>query len=341
MKKLRVAFDERSYDILIKKGSLSSMAELFEIKNKHAFVITDSGVPKEYAEAVASGFNNAYIYTVNQGEGSKSLEAYGKVMAKMLELELTRKDICIAVGGGVVGDLSGFAASTYMRGIDFYNVPTTTLSMVDSSIGGKTAINHGGVKNIVGAFYQPKGVLIDTDTLKTLDRRQWASGIAESIKMALTSDAEFFETLENDVSLVDEIEDIIIRSLMIKKSVVEEDEREGGIRKILNFGHTYGHAVEAAEEMHGMYHGECVAIGMIAVTEGKIKERLVSLLKKYSLPTEYKDESGRAFDFIAKDKKRNGNKIDIILVPKIGKYEIKPMTTEEFIDLIKKGEQKR
>lgn len=337
MKKLEVSLGERSYNILIDKGSITNMASLFGIGHKRAFIVTDSGVPKEYAEAVASGFNSSYIYTINEGEESKSIKTFGEVLAKMLEFGMTRVDVCVAVGGGVVGDLCGFAAASYMRGVDFYNVPTTTLSMVDSSIGGKTAVNHCGVKNIVGAFYQPKGILIDTDTLATLDKRQWASGLSESIKMAMTSDKELFEILEGQEDIYANIEDIVIRSLMIKKAVVEADEREGGIRKILNFGHTYGHAVEADAELRGYYHGECVAIGMVAVSSGKVKDRLVAVLNKYSLPTEYKDDDGRALAFISKDKKCKGDKIDIILVPEIGKYEIKSMEIEEFAKLIKTG----
>ncbi len=337
MKKLEVSLGERSYNILIDKGSIANMASLYGIGHKRAFIVTDSGVPKEYAEAVASGFNSSYIYTINEGEESKSIKTFGEVLAKMLEFGMTRVDVCVAVGGGVVGDLCGFAAASYMRGVDFYNVPTTTLSMVDSSIGGKTAVNHCGVKNIVGAFYQPKGVLIDTDTLATLDKRQWTSGLAESIKMAMTSDKELFEMLEEQEDIYANIEDIVIRSLMIKRAVVEADEREGGIRKILNFGHTYGHAVEADAELKGYYHGECVAIGMVAVSSGEVKDRLIAVLNKYSLPTEYKDDDGRALAFISKDKKCKGDKIDIILVPEIGKYEIKSMEIEEFAKLIKTG----
>ena len=337
MKKLEVAFADRSYNILIEKGSIANMASLFEIGHKRAFIITDSGVPKEYAEAVASGFTNSYIYTVSSGEESKSINTFGEVLSKMVEFGMTRVDVCIAVGGGVVGDLSGFIAASYMRGIDFYNVPTTTLSMVDSSIGGKTAINHSGIKNIVGAFYQPKGVLIDIDTLKTLDDRQWASGLAESIKMAMTSDKELFEIFEKQSDIHSNIEEIILRSLMIKKAVVEADEREGGLRKILNFGHTYGHAVEADAEMKGYYHGECVAIGMVAVSYGEVRDRLISVLNKYSLPIEYRDEGGHALEFISKDKKCKGSNIDIILVPEIGTFEIRSMSIEKFIKLIKAG----
>jgi 3-dehydroquinate synthase len=186
MKKLEVSLGDRSYNIHIGRGIISSAAEIFSISGRFAFIITDEGVPEEYAKAVASGFKNSYIYTVAQGEGAKSLAVYGEILEKMLALGLTRGDVCIAVGGGVVGDLSGFAAASYMRGIDFYNVPTTVLSMVDSSIGGKTAINLGGAKNIVGAFYQPRGVLIDTAVLDTLPERQIKNGLAERIMTKLS-----------------------------------------------------------------------------------------------------------------------------------------------------------
>lgn len=334
MKKLKVVFGERSYDILIEKGSLSSMADLFEIKERRAFIITDNGVPKEYAKAVASGFNSSYIYTAESGEGAKSLEVFGDICAKMIEIGMTRSDICVAVGGGVVGDLTGFVAASYMRGIDFYNVPTTLLSMVDSSIGGKTAVNHGGVKNIIGAFHQPRGVLVDTLTLDTLTQRHKANGIAESIKMAATSNCELFSFLENSDEK-DDIESIIIESLKIKKAVVEKDEREGGIRKILNFGHTFGHAVEAATNMEELYHGECVAIGMMALTSGEVNERLGKVFKKYNLPTEYTGDISAAIKLMTSDKKRSGDMIDAVFVPEIGKGEIKRIKVSDLEKIIK------
>ena len=330
-----ISFGERSYDIHIEGGSLQGMAKIFGIEKKRAFIITDKGVPEEYARAVASGFSDSYIYTVNQGEGSKSLETYREITEKMVELGITRSDICIAVGGGVVGDLTGFVAATYMRGVDFYNVPTTLLSMVDSSIGGKTAVNHGGVKNIVGAFHQPKGVLIDINTLDTLPKRHLSNGMAESIKMAATSNAALFSLLEN--SKEDDIESIIIESLKIKRGVVEADEHEGGIRKILNFGHTFGHAVEAATNMEELYHGECVAIGMMAVTEGDVKKRLERVLEKYNLPTEYKGDALEALSLIKSDKKRSGDTIDAVFVPEIGHGEIRKIEISDFWETVKKN----
>ena len=333
MKKLKVAFGERSYDILIKNGALAYMADLFEIKKRRAFIITDNGVPADYAKAVASGFDSSYIYTVESGEGAKSLNVVGNICAKMIEIGMTRSDICVAVGGGVVGDLTGFVAASYMRGVDFYNVPTTLLSMVDSSIGGKTAVNHGGVKNIIGAFHQPRGVLIDTSTLDTLPERHKANGIAESIKMAATSNSELFSTLENSDG--DDLENIIIESLKIKKTIVEEDEREGGIRKILNFGHTFGHAVEAATNMEELYHGECVAIGMMALTSGDVRKRLGKVLKKYNLPTEYTGDISAAIELMTSDKKRSGDMIDAVFAPEIGKGEIRRIKICDLEEIIK------
>ena len=337
MKKLEVFLGDRSYNIHIGRGIISSAAEIFSISDSFAFIITDEGVPEEYAKAVASGFKNSYIYTVAQGEGSKSLAVYGEILEKMLTLGLTRGDVCIAVGGGVVGDLSGFAAASYMRGIDFYNVPTTVLSMVDSSIGGKTAINLGGAKNIVGAFYQPRGVLIDTAVLDTMPERQIKNGLAESIKMAATSDEGFFEFLEKIANPRNHYEEIIARSIAIKRSVVEADEREGGIRKILNFGHTLGHAIEAYTNMDELYHGECVAIGMIAKSCGEVRARISSLLEKYGLPTEFEGNINEALKLVSADKKRGRDGIDIILVKKIGKCEIVRMSVSDFADLIIKN----
>lgn len=187
---LPVRLGERSYDVVIERGALDRTGELLNLSRK-TLVVTDNGVPPVYAQTVANACRAAKIVTVEQGEGSKSFACLQTVLAAMLEFEMTRADCVVAVGGGVPGDLAGFAASIYMRGVDFYNVPTTLLSQVDSSIGGKTAINFGGVKNPIGSFYQPKKVLIDPNVLSTLDARQFRAGLAEVIKMAAT----FFEKI--------------------------------------------------------------------------------------------------------------------------------------------------
>ena len=216
-----------SYDIIIERGSLKNVNKSLNL-DRRVLVVTDSGVPDQYAKRVAGVCREGIVLTVDQGEASKSLDTFGRLLQVMLDHGFSRKDCVVAVGGGVVGDLAGFAASAYMRGIDFYNIPTTLLSQIDSSIGGKTAINFGGMKNIVGAFYQPKRVLIDPDLLNTLPQRQISNGLAEAIKMALTSDKVLFELIESG-DIEKNIEEIIIRSLNIKKSVVQQDEKESGM----------------------------------------------------------------------------------------------------------------
>ena len=199
MTTLHMNLGEHSYDIFVGHGLLSHAGEYFNLARR-VFIVTDDGVPGEYAKKIADCAAVAKIVTVPSGEGSKSIEVYSRLLSEMSEFGLTRTDCAVAVGGGVVGDLTGFAAASYMRGIDFYNVPTTLLSQVDSSIGGKCAVNHAGVKNIVGAFHQPRGVIVDIDTLKTLPERQIFAGLAESVKMALTSDKELFSIIEGGVS---------------------------------------------------------------------------------------------------------------------------------------------
>ncbi|MBQ3168251.1 MAG: 3-dehydroquinate synthase, partial [Clostridia bacterium] len=279
--KIHMNLQEKSYDILVQRGILESAGEHLNL-NRRVLVVTDSGVPAEYAKTLTQQCREPVIFTVQAGEGSKSMETFLRLLETMLNHGFSRKDCVAAVGGGVVGDLSGFAASAYMRGIDFYNIPTTLLSQIDSSIGGKTAINFGGVKNIVGAFYQPEMVLIDPDLLKTLPKRQISNGLAEAVKMALTSDRALFELFEKE-DIESHIDEIIIRSLEIKKSVVEQDEKEAGLRKILNFGHTIGHGIESSENMTELYHGECVALGLIPMCGETIRPRVIEVLKKCGL----------------------------------------------------------
>ncbi len=322
-----------SYSIYIGSGLLSKANEYMNLDRK-VFILTDSGVPKEYAETISACSKEALIYCVPQGEDSKSLSTMEKVLKEMLNFGITRKDTLVAVGGGVVGDLGGFAAATYMRGIDFYNVPTTLLSQVDSSIGGKTAVNLGGIKNIVGAFHQPKAVLIDTNTLKTLPQRQIAAGLAEAVKMALTSDKELFELIEAEGLCENNLQEIITRALKIKKAVVEADEKENGLRKILNFGHTIGHGIEALKQGF-IYHGECVALGMLYMCAPSVRERLVSVLDKAGIPTDCKYDLDKALEFVIHDKKCKNGVIEAILVENIGECEIKSFSVEDFKKYVK------
>ena len=320
---MRVELSERSYDIHIGRGLIQRVGEIFNL-NRKVLILTDSGVPKEYAEIVKAACREATILTMPEGEGSKSIDGFSKVLSAMVDFGMTRTDCLVAVGGGVMGDLGGFSAASYMRGIDFYNIPTTLLSQVDSSIGGKTAINLGGVKNIVGAFYQPKGVVVDPDLLSTLPERHMANGMAEVIKMAVSFDAELFGKIENGADILE----IIEGSLKIKKMVVENDERESGVRRVLNLGHTLGHAIEATDG--SLYHGECVAIGMMAVCSDEVKARLVPMLKGCGLPTEYKGDLRSVVSKIALDKKSDGDEIYIIYVDEVGSYRIEKQRIRDF-----------
>jgi len=318
-----------SYDIVAERGILEKAGEHLNL-NRRVLVVTDSGVPEKYAKTLAAQCKEPFICTVDEGEGSKSLETFGKLLQCMLEHGFSRKDCVVAVGGGVVGDLSGFAASAYMRGIDFYNIPTTLLSQIDSSIGGKTAVNLGGVKNIVGAFYQPKKVLVDPELLRTLPERQISNGLAEAVKMALTSDRELFELFEKG-NIKEDMDEIIIRSLNIKKNVVEQDEKEAGLRKILNFGHTVGHGIESS--MTGLYHGECVALGIIPMCSPGVRDRVAAVLEKCGLWRTLNYDWDKIAEAAFHDKKADGDTVTVTTVSEIGSFEMKTLPCIEVIDM--------
>lgn len=324
---------KNSYDIVVERGSLNRVGELLRLDRK-VLVVTDSGVPAEYAKTVASKCAEPVVVTIPQGEESKCFDIYRELLKELLENSFTRSDCVVAVGGGVVGDLSGFVAASYMRGIDFYNIPTTVLSQIDSSIGGKVAIDFEGIKNIVGAFYQPKKVVIDPDVLSTLPQRQISNGLAEAIKMSLTSDSELFEIFESK-NIMENIDTIIVKSLNIKKNVVEQDEKETGLRKILNFGHTIGHGIESEEQLHGLYHGECVALGMIPMCSADVRSRLIPVLKKAGLPTEASYDKEKVCAAMLHDKKFSGKKVTVIRVETPGEFVMDEITGEELADLIK------
>lgn len=325
-----VSLGKNSYDIILERGVLQKAEELLELGRK-TLIVTDSGVPKEYAEHICKSCKDYSLVCIEQGEESKNFDNLKMLCEVMLKEQFTRKDCVVAVGGGVVGDLAGFAASCYMRGIDFYNIPTTLLSQVDSSVGGKTAIDLCGVKNIVGAFYQPKAVLVDPDVLATLSEEQFACGAAEIIKMAATFDAELFDFIEKN-SIKSQLEEIIARALKIKARVVEEDERESNLRKVLNFGHTLGHGIESVT---GLLHGQCVALGMIPMTDISVRKRLLSVLKKENLPTKCDADTDKVIEAVIHDKKAEDNIIVTTQVEKIGSYKLVPMNIEQLKDAYK------
>lgn len=323
------------YNIYLERGSLKKAGEYLNL-NRRTFIVTDSGVPADYAKTVAEQSKSPVIVTVKEGEPSKCFDTYKYLLSEMVKNGFTRSDCVVAVGGGVVGDMAGFAAASYMRGIDFYNIPTTVLSQVDSSVGGKVAIDFEGYKNLVGAFYPPKAVIIDSDTLKTLPERQISNGLAESVKMSLTSDKELFRIFEEE-DIKSNIDTVIARSLKIKREVVEKDEKEGGLRKILNFGHTLAHAIESENDMQNLYHGECVALGMIPMCSATVRERLIPVLKKLNLPTSTDFETEKIISAMRHDKKLMGDLITVIFVPDVGKYEMREMPFDTFAKEIKES----
>ena len=334
--KYTVALGERAYDIHLTRGGIHRLSTLFDL-DRRVLVLTDAGVPEEYARAVAAQCREGHILTVPMGEGSKSFDTLKSVEETLLSLNFGRRDAVVAVGGGVVGDLAGFAASIYMRGIDFYNVPTTVLSAVDSSVGGKCAINFGAVKNVIGSFYQPKGVMIDPELLYTLPKRQVANGLAEVVKISLTSDKGLFEKMEGWEPSLDTVDELLFSAVLNKAHVVERDERESGERKILNFGHTIGHAIESATGMSALYHGECVALGMLPMCSDAVRERLAKVLKKLDLPTAYEYDREAACGALSHDKKRHDASVDCVVVERVGEGEIRPIPLATLCKMIKEG----
>lgn len=325
-----------SYDIIIERGALNEVKSILNL-NRKVLIVTDDGVPDKYFKAVADAAYESLIIVIPQGEKSKNIDNYKRIIDALLGADFTRSDCVVAVGGGVVGDMAGFAAATYMRGIDFYNIPTTVLSQVDSSVGGKTAIDFGGYKNVVGAFYPPKAVIIDPETLYTLDERQFSNGLSEAIKMAATSDVELFNLFEKGVSR-ENIDEVIIRSIKIKSAVVENDERENGLRRVLNFGHTIGHAIESSDS--GLLHGECVGIGMLYMCSPDVQKRIEKILNNLGLPTKTDVKFDSIRDAVIHDKKAAGDMIITVFVSEVGSFEFKSEKTDDFLSQIERKWQK-
>lgn len=357
------------YDISVGSGLLAQTGRLFDLERK-VLVITDEGVPEEYAATVLRQCREPYLLVLPQGEGSKSIATLERIFDELLRAGFTRKDAIVAVGGGVVGDVSGFAAACWQRGIDYYNVPTTLLSQVDSSVGGKTAVNFHGIKNIVGAFHHPSGVIADTSVLETLSPRLFAEGMAEVIKMAATLDASLFELLESTDDVHPLLPEVIYRALKLKLDVVTQDPSEKGLRAVLNFGHTIGHAVEAAGALRpegghgrshprlrkmegtfwegsrsdamaplqpkgaGYFHGEGVAIGMTYTSEGEARERIEKLLLKYGLPVSDPFDPQDLMRLALKDKKRSEAGTKIVWVDEIGSYSFRNLDDTQLFTLI-------
>lgn len=341
MKELNIDLIDRSYNIYIENGLIHSIGD--KIKNiyngKNIVIITDENVDYYYGEKVKnnlqqSGFKVGKI-VIKPGEKSKSFEVLLQVYNEMLDLGVKRGDLIITLGGGVVGDLGGFAAATFLRGIQFIQIPTSLLAQIDSSIGGKVAVDLPRGKNLIGNFYQPKAVFIDPNLLKTLDKRFLYDGMGEVIKYACIRDKNLFYKLlniENEEELLNNIEEIIYTCCSIKKQIVERDEKDTGERMILNFGHTIAHGLEKYFNFEKYTHGEAVAIGMYTITkhsedmgltEKGISDLIKKILNKYNLPYEENNtDKGKIIEAISVDKKSEGEFINLILLNRIGEVFI-------------------
>lgn len=323
---------EKKYKVIVERGSLDRAFDFFDF-NRKILIVTDDNIPKSFINKIKKLSKKSYVFCIKNGEESKNIVYYQEIMRSLVEREFTRKDAVVAIGGGVVGDLSGFVASSYMRGIDFLNIPTTLLSQVDSSIGGKTAIDFMGIKNIIGTFYQPSAVIIDANTLDTLSDRQFANGLVEAIKISATCDEKLLNIIEETNDIKKDIEKIIIKSIKLKKAIVEKDERESGLRKVLNFGHTIGHAIEESCDSKFL-HGECVGLGMKYFSSAAVKKRILSVLNKYNLPVDYNIDREKVYKLVLHDKKAAGNFVDCVYVKNIGSFEIKKYSYEKIYKLL-------
>ncbi len=351
MKLLTVSLPDREYDIEFENGILNCVGNRIKSllpKVKKLFVVTDSNVYPLYGNKLLHSLRDAgfvtKIHTIPAGENSKCISELEKIYIAATEFGITRTDAMVALGGGVVGDLTGFAAATLYRGIDYIQVPTTLLAQVDSSVGGKTAIDLRSGKNLVGAFWQPKAVYMDPECLHTLSDKVFSDGMAEVIKYGCISDKEFFDFLEScddRAGIMAHIEDVLYTCCKIKSEVVKEDETDTGIRMILNFGHTLGHAYELAGHYETYTHGQAVAAGMcvaadigekMGITPKGVVERVREIVKQFGLPEKIECSSRDYEHAVGLDKKGSGDAIRLILLSKIGKAEIVRMEKWEVLE---------
>lgn len=324
----------RDYDVHIGRGLLEGSGALIAgvTKSRRCALVTDTTVEGLYARRVVWSLEQAgfavCVKTFPAGERSKNLTTYGEILEFLAQSKLTRSDCVIALGGGVVGDMAGFAAATYQRGIDYIQMPTTFLAASDSSVGGKTAVDLAAGKNLAGAFWPPRLVLCDCDTFDTLPAATFGDGVAETLKHGLIADAAFFRFLmEHEIR--EHMEAVARRNVEIKAAVVAEDEYEHGRRKLLNFGHTIGHAIEKCSG-YGVTHGHAVAAGMVLVTRAAERlgyspagtlEAVLCANEKYGLPVRCPYTASELFDAATGDKKRDGGSIDVVVLKEIGRAE--------------------
>lgn len=339
--------NENNYNIEIGTSIDDNLIKYLKKDDKRKLaIITDSNVYEIYKNKIENIFNNFnyFIYVIEPGENSKSFENYKDILEFLYANNFTRSDVVVAYGGGVVGDLSGFVSSSYLRGLDFISVPTTLLSMVDSSIGGKNGINFCEMKNQIGTFYFPKHVHIDLDFLNTLDKRNINNGLAEMFKYSILDDENLFHELDQEFKNID-IKNAVYKSLQIKLKFVREDERDNGKRQHLNLGHTLAHAIEADSD-YNINHGEAVGIGIIKMariyyklmnSDRDISKDIVNAFIKHGLPIDYEIDLDKALNYIKHDKKVRGDYINIILPTSIGNTISKKIRIDNLKDYLELG----
>lgn len=353
MRKITVS-GENGYDILIKRGILKDCGGFVkEITSaKRLLIISDSNVFPLYGEAVkssleANGFE-VFSFVFKAGEASKTLDTVSDMIKALCEAQLSRGDLVVALGGGVTGDMAGFASAIYLRGIDFVQIPTSLLSQVDSSVGGKTGCDLSFGKNLVGAFHNPRLVLIDPDTVSTLPDRYKKDGMGEIIKCGCIRSAALFEKLENCENFDSIMTDAIYECVDIKRVVVENDFTEKGERMLLNFGHTLAHAVEKYQNFTGLAHGEAVGVGMVDITRASERvgetekgtaERIAKLLERFGLPTSCDIPIEELTEIMLHDKKRRGKSLNLVLLRRIGDSFVMPYPTDKLTTFFSEGKE--
>ncbi|MBQ2897654.1 MAG: 3-dehydroquinate synthase [Clostridia bacterium] len=341
----------KSYDVLVQNGCFKDAGRF--IKNifpeGKIAIVTDDTVQSLYADELVEnlkscGFDDVFVFSFPHGEKSKNYQTLIDITEFLAEKNLTRTDLLIALGGGVVGDITGFAAAIYLRGIKFVQIPTTFLAAIDSSVGGKTAVNLNAGKNLIGSFYQPELVICDPKMIDTLDDVYFDDGVAEAIKYGAIMDSKLFELFEKS-DMRQNLEKIIVRCIELKNIVVTEDEFDVGLRQLLNFGHTIGHSIEKCSNFK-ITHGHAVAIGMAIIARGCVKlgitpendaKRLISLIEKYNLPTKCEFDTESLYAPAVSDKKRTGGDITVIVMEKVGGCVLHKIPVEGLKELIENG----
>lgn len=326
--KLNVNLKDKSYEVIVEKGIIKNITPYVDIEKKF-LIVSDDRIPNVYINTIKKQLKKVDVFIFPHGENNKSLDNYKLIIERLVKEDFSRKDYIIALGGGVVSDLAGFVASTYKRGMNLINIPTTTLAMVDASVGGKVALNFDKLKNVIGAFYHPNYILIDIDTLETLPKRHYINGVIEALKTGMIGDKELYNIFFNG-DYRDHIEEIIYRSLQYKIKIVEQDEKEENIRKVLNFGHTFGHAYETYFLMKNYLHGEAVALGIVTISKDKpYLEDIKKLFTKWGIKLNINVEKDKIINIIRNDKKCDDDIVDLIIVDEIGKSKIVPTKIED------------